>query len=350
MLKLLFNKKALFGALVAGATSLAFFSNVNLNTERAHAMPQEAQPNIYLRTVFQTHRPILADVGARLGCEEERAMETNPAPRGLSQEHADTLIEAFERASTPLERLCVWQQADPFISPFSMSLNNTTFHSLRAFQEEFAMPENYQAWQQERFTAALEAIENDPAITSAARAWRSQDFYRSDAEALAQYTIKQGAIQAVSDHIRHAFGYQPIPVILEPFSIFDEGIMAYYDTEYDFIHVNYRWDYGVTYSFDTMLETMAEEAMHSIDTAMAHEFLRGAMNEDDPRYLHAASIILNKKNYVMPDAETVYRFRDLAWWQTLLRTAPQRTFDAYEDQYIERTAKDFARNMVRELN
>ena len=107
MLKLLFNKKALFGALVAGATSLAFFSNVNLNTERAHAMPQEAQPNIYLRTVFQTHRPILADVGARLGCEEERAMETNPAPRGLSQEHADTLIEAFERASTPLAPLCL---------------------------------------------------------------------------------------------------------------------------------------------------------------------------------------------------------------------------------------------------
>lgn len=164
------------------------------------------------------------------------------------------------------------------------------------------------------------------------------------ANAVEQFHLRQNFMQYISDRIRAAFGYAPIPVYLDKFPAKINGTAALTIDEnytYNFpdsqiILVNYLP--SAVDNVNTIIELMAHEIRHSIDFSYRAEFLARNIDSHDPRFSHVGVINLNE-NAVIPLCEA----------RTSAQVECPQQYNWYRDQYRERSAINFARKFIEEF-
>lgn len=223
------------------------------------------------------------------------------------------------------------------------------------FVENYEAPQNYQAWLDRQVADLSSQLAHDDKLQDNLSRWVPRYTYQDVPEAEEQFRLRHDAMQYIADKVLEKFGYDPVPVFL---SVNGTDIDPRVNAERmkttlgqfnfipqftggEFILVNYfdpsvEMAIGSTLS-DTQsaLNTILEEARHATDVFTVHDVFQGRIDRDDPRYAHGLALFINlsgeygRVKYV--DIPVLGR---IPW-----------SVSSYTDQYIERTAKDFAKAM-----
>lgn len=166
----------------------------------------------------------------------------------------------------------------------------------------YTPPPSFQAWDEARTAAAIDAIATDPLILKYAGQVKKQSRYNDHDEAAQQADIRQKLLQRTADLLRAAYDLPPIPVTLERLDgDMRYSIAGFYMPHAPKIVINYEIQAGITDSYVEMLDTILHEARHSIAADMAYMLLNGEIDRDDVRAPFAAAILLNSKEYISSD-------------------------------------------------
>ncbi|GEM_PF-3117472 len=315
-----------------GATDL-----VTLRSNENRFYPEQKTLTLYDVVTEQT-----LPVNKLMACEETSAMTTR-------QYRA-----AFDNAARkPGEQLCLWAAFDPYkdepvataiksgriwFDQYESVPDSEEFAAQIYFQNAFTAPQSYLDWEHERMDEARQAIAAHPEILQARKNWLAQEDYADERQAREQHRLKEDTLRLASDIVRKSFGLEPVPLSLYRFDASRDSQLGAYSVMKKKIEINYAWRHGVTDTLEAALSTVLEEAKHSVDHAFALMLENGEMGPSDIRANHAAARILNGKIYI--DGSKSEHSR--------LGSNKERIFQAYEEQYIERTAKKFRDELLDE--
>jgi hypothetical protein len=164
----------------------------------------------------------------------------------------------------------------------------------------------------------------------------------STENAEAQYYLRLNFMQAVSDEIRKAYGFAPIPVVLDIFPgklshlsglKFGEKIS---DQEENNSVIDVNYISAVADHIFVMMALVAHETKHSIDANLMDALVAGKMSPDDINASHAAVLLLNNAAYILPCESDKSETPEC-----------KEQFKTYAHQYTERTATDYESNFIK---
>jgi hypothetical protein len=163
--------------------------------------------------------------------------------------------------------------------------------------------------------------------------WLGRKNWLTQTIATSEFRRREIAAQAMADTVRKAYGLEPIPVHFMNLPK-KTNLIGHYVPRFDgkpAIIINAAGWANVIDSPQTLLPVLLEETRHSIDHAAMSALKNGKLSPDDPNYYHAAMIAMN----LQPAA--------------YVRTGNGGNRSAYENQYVERTAKAYAADLTQGL-
>lgn len=160
-----------------------------------------------------------------------------------------------------------------------------------------------------------------------------------------QFNIRRNFIDYVTRTLRQAYGLSPVQTVLDNFpqalttaAAYALSRPAHPDIETPRALIfNYR--VNEMHDLSLMLNTVAHEVRHTLDFDMRDNARHHPVNMDDNRFQHIAVHRLND-NYYIPLCSST---------SAASLACPQQ-FQWYKNQYVERSAQDYARKFTNKFN
>lgn len=326
--------------------SMAHFHELSEAERNAYYAPL----SVYTNTKADPDAARLAALPAPAAEAEARALVATTSPEALSQ------------------RLKARTDAD---LAFTMTLLDSMMHNgldeserevQRSIFAGYETPAAVRAAEDAVITSTVDRLSQSAEFRNLRTAMTSLSHVKTEAQAKEQLRVRQDLTQLVSDTVRAEFGMNPVPVFLtnlyQPLGGFYSRCFDDTDCPADaandpglplmkngFIALNMAPSYGIMDDFDTTLTVLIEEIKHSVDIDTAHNIPAGTMERTDPRYAHSM-MILASSNAAAYEIGAM-KITENGYSITLSPASLYDTFYAaprrYENQYVERNAKDFTR-------
>lgn len=223
---------------------------------------------------------------------------------------------------------------------FHDGLNDEEFRTYSEFVSRFQPDYNFQ----QRDDALIDTI-SDKIINSQEYA----DIKRllvpaasiTTVNAAEQFIIRKNFIDLVTHEIRSAYNMDAVTTHLDNFPPRLSGAAAYAlgRSTYNFLPTKnaliFNYAVSSTHSIESLLDTAAHETRHTMDFDDRDRAHRYEIAAGDVRFKHVAVINLNQNLYI-----------SLCAGVTHPSVACPQQFEWYKNQYVERSAQDFARKLV----
>ena len=226
---------------------------------------------------------------------------------------------------------------------FHDGLNDEEFRTYSRFLSQFRPDRALQEKDDAAINLLTDNILNSPAykvirenLVSAAEI--------TPANAEEQYRLRKNFIEFITQEIRAAYGLAAVPTYLDRFPGALNGTAAvaisrnYIPEVIDNRILLFNYNAGETNHVERLLALTAHEVRHTIDFDLRDMALQGRIDSYDPHFSHVATIHLNQNLYIPLCATGSYG----------AVSCPEQ-YEGYRNQYVERSAVDFANKLIGKL-
>ena len=295
--------------------------------------------NINARATSNVHSPIarITDIPANDWLQRLRNMSPGDAQeeiRGCFQsfcEHKYPLLTENEKF---IARIVVIE------AMFHDGLNDEEFRTYSEFVSRFQPDQNFHQRDDALIERITDQIINSPEyVALKQRLVPSTQITRTNA--VEQYNIRKNFIDMVTHETRSAYDMDGVTTHLDNFPRRLSSAAAYalsrahspeLPTNRGLI---FNYAAANAHSIESLLEISAHEARHTMDYDDLDRVHRREITTSDPHFKHVAVINLNQNLYI-----------SLCTNNTHAQYSCPEQFEWYKNQYVERSAQDFARKLV----
>lgn len=226
---------------------------------------------------------------------------------------------------------------------FHDGLNDEEFRTYSRFLSQFSPDRVLQEKDDAAINMLTDNILNSPAY-KAIRARLVSAAQITPANAEEQYRLRKNFIEFITQQIRAAYGLATVPTYLDRFPGALNGTAAlaisrnYIPEVVDHRVLLFNYNVVETNNVESLLTLTAHEVRHTIDFDMRDMALQGSIDSHDPHFSHVATIHLNQNLYIPLCATGSYG----------AVSCPEQ-YEGYRNQYVERSANDFANKLIGKL-
>lgn len=193
--------------------------------------------------------------------------------------------------------------------------------------------------------AKVQALFNDTRwrnrLTAKFSDWTPREEWATYGTATAAYNQRLEAFQFLNESMHRAYGYKAPRIVLLPLE--DHHLLrGQYHHNFQgtgpAIVMNSNAVFTTMDNPEHALRTLVEEIKHSIDNQMASEFFARKIHKDDPRFQHASIIFMNNRAIGYASPQVYFQNGELV--------GDRQSYSDYAQQYLERTAKQYAGRFV----
>ncbi len=291
------------------------------------------------RATNYVHSPIarIADIPANDWLQRLRNMDPGDAQeeiRGCFQsfcEHKYPLLTENEKF---IARIVVIE------AMFHDGLSDEEFRTYSEFVSRFQPDQNFNQRDDVLIERITDQIINSPAY-AALKQLLLPAAQITGTNAVEQYNIRKNFIDMVTHEIRTAFNMDSVTTHLDNFPQRLSSAAAYAISRgaYPELPTNrallFNYAVSSTHSIESLLDLSAHETRHTMDFDDRDRVHRREIMTGDPHFKHVAVINLNQNLYIPLCTNNTHA----------AYSCPQQ-FEWYKNQYVERSAQDFARKLV----